>query len=246
MQLAPSLHRIGPSSLVNSYLVVQPDGITVIDAGLPGQWRDLVRELDALGRSLDDIRAVLLTHGDVDHVGFAERLRRELGARVYVGEADAAEARGEVKKPPAERDRMRLWPMLRFMWFAALRGGLRSTPIREVQIATPGAALDLPGAPRVIALPGHTPGSVAYHVPAADAVFVGDAMTTRSVLTGFAGPAQAPFTVDRAAALASLTALDGIEATWVLPGHGEPWNGGLGPALALVRASAVTPEAPAS
>jgi glyoxylase-like metal-dependent hydrolase (beta-lactamase superfamily II) len=246
MQLAPNLHRIGPSSLVNCYLVVEPQGITVIDTGLAGQWRDLVRELEGMGRSLDDIRAVLLTHGDVDHVGFAERLRRDHGVPVYVGEADAAEARGEVKKPAAERDRMRIWPLLRFLWFGMTHGGLRSTPIGEVQIAAPGSTLGVPGAPRVIALPGHTPGSVAYHVPAMDAIFLGDAITTRSVLTGVAGPAQAPFTVDRTSALASLDALDGIAATWVLPGHGEPWNGGLPRALELVRAGAATRNAPAS
>ncbi len=246
MQLAPSLHRIGSSSLVNSYLVVQPEGITVIDTGVSGQWRDLIRELATIGRPPTDIRAVLLTHGDVDHTGFAERLRREHGVPVYVGAADAAEAKGEAKKPAAERDAMKVWPLLRFVWFGMTHGGLRSIPIREVRIADAGTTLDLPGAPRVIALPGHTPGSVAYHVPAVDAVFVGDALTTRSVLTGVAGPAQAPFTVDRAAALSALAALDGISATWVLPGHGEPWNGGVARALELVRANAPIPGTPAS
>src|SRR6185295_447151 len=74
MQLAPHLHRLGTSSLVNSYLVEDGGRVTVIDAGLPGLWKDLGPELDAMGRSLDDVAAVLLTHGDVDHVGFAERL----------------------------------------------------------------------------------------------------------------------------------------------------------------------------
>ncbi len=246
MQLAPSLYRIGSSSLVNSYLVVQPDGITVVDTGMAGQWRDLVGELESMGRSLDDIRAVLLTHGDVDHTGFAERLRRDHGVEVYVGEADAAEARGDAKKPAAERDSMRIWPLLRFLWFGVTHGGLRSVPIREVRVATPGMTLDVPGSPRVIGLPGHTPGSVAFHVPSVDAVFVGDAMTTRSVLTGRVGPAQAPFTVDRATALASLAALDGLQATWVLPGHGEPWDQGLARALELIRADAPSGKASAS
>jgi glyoxylase-like metal-dependent hydrolase (beta-lactamase superfamily II) len=61
-------------------------------------------------------------------------------------------------------------------------------------------------------------------------------MTTRSVVTGVVGPALAPFTVDRARALASLAALDEISARWVLPGHGDPWSGGLAEALARVRA----------
>ena len=76
MELAPSLHRIG-NDIVAAYLVDSPEGVTIIDAGLPGLWRDLLAELGAMGRTLDDIRGVILTHGDSDHVGFAERLRRD-------------------------------------------------------------------------------------------------------------------------------------------------------------------------
>ncbi|HEY8556420.1 MAG TPA: MBL fold metallo-hydrolase, partial [Actinomycetes bacterium] len=81
----------------------------------------------------------------------------------------------------------------------------------------------------------HTPGSVAYHLPALDAIFVGDAMTTRSVTTGIVGPALGPFTVDPVRALSSLDALDGLAARWVLPGHGDPWTGGLPEALGIIR-----------
>ena len=236
MQLTPSLHRLGNSSLVNSYLVEDAGQVTVIDAGLPGLWKDLVAELDLMGRSLRDIRAVLLTHGDVDHVGFAERLRREHGVTVWVSELDASEARGRTNKPPAVRDPMRIRPMIGFLLYAATHGGLRSTPIAEVATFMPGTTLDVPGAPRVIELPGHTPGSVAYHVPGLGAVFVGDAMTTRSVTTGIVGPALGPFTVDPAMAVASLDRLDGLTADWVLPGHGDPWTGGLDEALDQIRA----------
>ena len=184
MQLAPSLHRLGSSSLVNSYLIEDAGAITVIDAGLRGHWKDLLRELEAMGRSLTDIRALLLTHGDVDHVGFAERLRQEHGVPVFVAAADAAEARGEASKPAAVRDPMRLVPMARFLVYALTHGGPRATPIKEVTVIAGATTLDVPGAPAVIPLPGHTPGSVAYHLPSVDAIFMGDAMTTRSVTTG--------------------------------------------------------------
>ena len=237
MQLAPSLHRLGSSSLVNSYLVEDAGAITVIDAGLRGHWKDLLRELEAMRRSPADIRALLLTHGDVDHVGFAERLRQEHGVPVLVGAADAAEARGEVPKPAAPRDPMRLAPMAKFLIYGLTHGGMRSTPIKEVTPIAGPTTLDVPGAPVVIPLPGHTPGSVAYHVPMVDAIFMGDAMTTRSVTTGIAGPALGPFTVDPPKAVTSLDALDGLSARWVLPGHGDPWTGGLAEALRLIRAA---------
>ena len=103
-----------------------------------------------------------------------------------------------------------------------------------------GDVLDLPGSPRIIGLPGHSPGSVAIHVPAADAVFVGDALTTRHVLTGALGPQPAPFTDDPAEAIASLQRLGGLDATWVLPGHGTPWNGGVDEAVRLVTQAAAS------
>ena len=50
MQLAPSLHRLG-NGLVNTYLLEESGEITIIDAGLPGYWKDLPGELAAMGRS---------------------------------------------------------------------------------------------------------------------------------------------------------------------------------------------------
>ncbi len=79
---------------------------------------------------------------------------------------------------------------------------------------------------------------MALHVPRADAVFLGDAFTTRSVLTGEEGPHLAPLTLEPAQALASLDKLDAVDASWVLPGHGEAWSGGLSEALREIRAAA--------
>ena len=132
---------------------------------------------------------------------------------------------------------MRLAPMARFLVYGLTHGGMRSTPIKEVTPIDGPTTLDVPGAPAVIPLPGHTPGSVAYHVPLVDAIFMGDAMTTRSVTTGIVGPALGPFTVDPPKAVTSLDALDGLSAKWVLPGHGDPWTGGLAEALRLIRAA---------
>jgi glyoxylase-like metal-dependent hydrolase (beta-lactamase superfamily II) len=237
MRLAPSLHRIG-SDLVASYLVADNAGVVVVDAGLSGHWRELVAELASLGRSLVDVRALLLTHGDTDHIGFAERLRRECAVPVYVHRADAARARGEEKA----RNRwgpVRLRPLLQFLWYGARHGGLRTWYLTDVTPLQGWETLDdLPGAPRVIPVPGHSPGSVAFHFPSVDAIFVGDALTTRHVLTGARGPQPAPFTDDPAQALDSLTAVESISASWVLPGHGPPWRSGAAEAVRRVRAVA--------
>ena len=236
MELAPSLHRLGGSTLVNSYLVADATGVTLIDAGLPGYWNDLGRELAAMGRSMDDVRGVVLTHGDTDHLGFAERLRRERGVPVYVHSADAGRARGEVSKPMSGWGPVKVGALLGFLWYSGRKGGLRVPRLTEVVAIDDGATLDLPGSPRVMHMPGHTPGSIAIHVPAVDGVFVGDEFTTRNVLTGVEGPAIAPFTLDPEAARASWARLDGIDALWLLVGHGDPWDGGVASALREARA----------
>lgn len=239
MELRPGLHRIGDDH-VAVHLIVTDSGITLIDAGLSGHYADLRRELAALGRPLEDIAGIVLTHGDSDHIGFAERLRAELGIPVHVGAADAGRARGD-KAPPTPRDRRRLGAVLGFFAYAIRKGGLRMPALAEVAPVEAGDVLELPGSPVVIGMPGHSPGSIAVHVPAVRAVFVGDALTTRNVLTGETGPQPAPFTDDQSAASASLENLRGLDVDWVIPGHGPAWHGDVDKLIAAYR----TAETPA-
>lgn len=235
MKIAPGIHRIGGNSIINSYLLEQAGEVTIIDAGVPGYYKDIAGELSAMGRTPADVRALVLTHGHTDHIGFAERLRRERGVPVSVHEADAALARGEVPNPAKGYGPIKLGPLLGFLWFSLLHGGLRTPKLHEVATFGDGATLDVPGSPRVILTPGHTPGSAALHVPSLGALFVGDAFATYAVTTGARGPQVAPFTADAAQAVGSLTRLEGISADLVLPGHGNPWTGGVHEAIRQVR-----------
>ena len=241
MQIATGIHRLG-TGLVNSYLVDDGGGVTIVDAGMPGYWSDLRDELSLMGRSLADVRAVVLTHGHSDHIGFAEKARKERGVPVSVHEADALLARGKVKNPAKGTGPIRPLPLLRFIALAMRKGGWHIDRLGAVATFGDGATLDVPGSPRVILVPGHTPGSAALHLPERDVLFVGDALATVAVTTGIAGPQIAPFTADADQALASLDRLAGIDARWILPGHGAPWTGGMAAAIAAVRESkAATP-----
>jgi glyoxylase-like metal-dependent hydrolase (beta-lactamase superfamily II) len=237
MKLAGGLHRVGTDArgYVNSYLVINDDGVTIIDAGLPRHWRLLQDELASAGKSLSDVRALILTHGDSDHIGFAARLYREVGIAAHIHSADVERATLQVKKPSSGWGPTKAAPLAGFLWYSARHGGLRIAPAAELCTVADGQVLEVPGAPRIVHIPGHTPGSVAIHVPSVDAVFVGDALTTRNVLTGATGPEPAPFTLDPERAVAGLDRLDGITATWLLPGHGPAWNHGVAEALGLVR-----------
>src|SRR3954453_7745552 len=85
--LARGIHRV-EDSYTNWYLVEDGDRLTIVDAGVPTSWKSLLDALRELGRRPADVDALVLTHAHFDHIGMAERARRELGVPVWVHEND--------------------------------------------------------------------------------------------------------------------------------------------------------------
>jgi glyoxylase-like metal-dependent hydrolase (beta-lactamase superfamily II) len=119
----------------------------------PADGKGLRAELAAIGKSLDDVRALILTHGDTDHIGFAARPHRETGIAAYIHKADVDRARLTVKKPNSGWGPVKIGPLAGFLWYSARRGGLRIRPATELKTVADNEALDVPGSPRII----HTP-----------------------------------------------------------------------------------------
>ena len=231
---APGVTRLGDSE-VNFYLIEDPGGLVLVDGGLAGHLPQLQSYLEGAGRSLSDIRAVLLTHAHPDHTG-AAAAARQAGADVWVHERDAAAlaggARAANRLAKPERSLLpyliRRPATLRTIVHAARQGGFTGSKVTDPRTTDGDHSLtDVPGRPRVITLPGHTPGSVGYLFPDRGLLFTGDALVTYDGITGYHGPTivSRAFTHDSRTALASLTALDTINATLLLPGHGEPFAG---------------------
>jgi len=244
--VAPGIHRI-EDSYVNWYLVEGDDGLLVVDAGVPASWRSLEGVLGELGRRPDELAALLLTHAHFDHVGFAERARRELGIEVWVHDNDVPLARHPLQyahersrlpyplRHPAARPIVASFARNRAFFPAPIRA------LRRYEAGDGAGPLPLPGAPRPCFTPGHTLGHCALHLPDRDVVIAGDALVTLDPYTGERGPrivARAA-TADSERALASLDALAATGAGTLLPGHGEPWRDGAAAAVEAARAAGV-------
>jgi glyoxylase-like metal-dependent hydrolase (beta-lactamase superfamily II) len=119
------------------------------------------------------------------------------------------------------------------------RGAGRMIPIAEVSALADGEQIDVPGRPRAVHAPGHTPGSAAILFEGRRALLTGDVMATENPFTGRHGPQIMPsgLNLDTAQALASLDALRGIDADLLLPGHGDPWTQGVAEAVRKARAA---------
>jgi glyoxylase-like metal-dependent hydrolase (beta-lactamase superfamily II) len=239
VEITSGIRRLGPG-LANSYLIEDRGAVTIVDCGAPAYWNSLRGELAAMGRTLDDVRAVVLTHAHTDHIGFAERIRRERGVPISVHALDVP-----LTKTPAYprwKGSLSIGPALRFLAFALANGMAHIPPILEVSSFADGEVLDVPGSPRAIHVPGHSEGMCAIHFAARDAIFVGDAFVTLDVLSGASGPRLSPFNADVHRAYESLARLDGVAARLALPGHGAAWTSGLSDALRIVRGHGAPPR----
>jgi glyoxylase-like metal-dependent hydrolase (beta-lactamase superfamily II) len=230
--------RLG-TRFVNWYLVAGDDGVTVVDAGVPGYRRQLEPGLELLGRKLEDVKAILLTHADGDHTGVANAVHDETGSPIHLhpGDAESAHTRGKKKTDEsmaAELKHLTAWQL--FGHFT-LNGGARPPVIDGTKSITAGP-MDVPGKPVAIPTPGHTPGHTAFHFPGHGALFVGDLLCTWHPTRGRLGPQTMAFNVSTPQSIQSLDAIEGIEAKLVLPGHGDPWTEGPATAAAKARATA--------
>jgi glyoxylase-like metal-dependent hydrolase (beta-lactamase superfamily II) len=159
-----------PPEYVNAFLVDGDEGVTLIDTSMPAGERVIVAALAAIGRSVDDITAILLTHCHLDHVGSAAALKRSSGARVFASPTDAPAIEGNAPvPPPPAAERLAMFASLfRFLPLAA--------PVHVDRFTAESAANDLPADLSVLDTPGHTPGHVSYLLDRAGGVlFVGDA-----------------------------------------------------------------------
>ncbi|WP_106816724.1 MBL fold metallo-hydrolase [Microbacterium timonense] len=234
------IHRAG----VNCYLIAAADGLTLVDAGLPGMWRTLRHALDGLGATPDDIRAVVLTHGHFDHVGLCDRLKAEHHVASHIHPADSELARHPYRydhQAPRWRYPFR-FPAANPLLLAMVAAGalwVEGTKTRDG--VTPGIAMDVPGRPVPVWSPGHTNGHCGFLLADKGVLFTGDALVTLDPYTGRTGPRMVAraATADAETNLLSLDRLADTGARLVLPGHGAPDEGGIRRAVDQARRAGI-------
>jgi glyoxylase-like metal-dependent hydrolase (beta-lactamase superfamily II) len=181
------------------------DAVTVIDTGAPGSGAEILEAVPRIDR-------IVLTHGHVDHCGSAAELHDATGASVFAGAGDAATISSGAAMPPAVFEDWEI-PI-----FHRVSAGLPESapPVSAVRELHDGDVLDFGGGAEVLAVPGHTDGSIAIHVRRHGVLFTGD--TIANVGTVMLGT----FNQDRAQTVASFKRLAALEVETACFGHGEP------------------------
>ena len=202
------VNRITQFGAVNAYLVQEDDGLTLIDALLPGGQKKILAAVETIGAP---IVRIALTHAHGDHIGSLDKLAAALpGAEVLISDRDARLLAKDKTMDPGEPD-------------SKLKGSYPGAKTRPTATFTAG---DRVGSLEVHAGPGHTPGQVAFLDPRDGTLYCAD---TYSTLGGVATtakpnprfPLPALATWHRPTALASARALRALDPERLAPGHGK-------------------------
>ncbi len=212
MEILPRLHRI-PKVTANVYALIAPEGITLIDAGLPRSAGKILRYLEEIGESPERVRNVLITHADADHYGGLHALLEACPqAQVYASAIEAEAIRAGKQSRPlkvgvAGRLLFRLVNALYPLHPATVHRTLRD-----------GDALPILGGILVLETPGHTPGHLSYFLAEGGILFGGDSVR---VSRGSVVISQGMNTWDEAQAQKSVEKQAKLHPRLLCAGHGE-------------------------
>ncbi|MFD7077664.1 MBL fold metallo-hydrolase [Nocardioides sp. NPDC059952] len=200
-----------------SFLIDAPE-LALVDTGVAASAAAVPAELEKLGRRIEDVRWILLTHGHIDHVGGAHALWEATGrqAKVVISQTDAhflSSRRAHVEEALALRGDYMDATALEAEKSAEVLEAISGEMTPSLTVAD-GDVLDLGGVSvRIVAVPGHTPGAVAYVIEGPNDVFIGDAAQGYGAASGFPG------FEDPAAYRASLQKVLALEPGRLFLGH---------------------------
>lgn len=227
----------GPAS--NWVVVRDVTGFILVDTGYPHDRPHVLASLRHLGLEPADARAVLITHGHVDHTGSAAFFSESFGTPILCAPAELAHVQGKEKHQVTLGQVLsRAWRPRVFRWLVHVikSGALAARPAAAAQAWDATTLQGLPGRPVAVPLPGHTPGNAAVLFPEAAAIAVGDSFVSGHPISRISGPQMlhAMYHSDPAAARAAVRNLAHVEASVVLPGHGPALPMPLAEALAAL------------
>ncbi|WP_045234101.1 MBL fold metallo-hydrolase [Deinococcus pimensis] len=211
--LPVTANLMGGPTVLNLTLILDAErGATLVDTGVPGSLGTIEAGLGTLGLGWADVRRVVVTHHDLDHIGALPDVVAASGAEVLALDAEAPYVRGDLpgqKTPSAE--------MLASMppeMAAVFRDPPRAPVTRTLH---DGEVLDVAGGVRVIATPGHTVGHLSLFVERGGVLITGDALVSAG---GQLRPPMERATPDMTEAARSVRKLTGLPVRTMVTYHG--------------------------
>jgi hydroxyacylglutathione hydrolase len=221
----PLPYRLGS---VNCYLLKNESGYLLIDTGGSNQRAELVKQLESTGCYPGRLKLIVLTHGDFDHTGNAAYLREKFGAKIAMHAGDA----GMLERCDMSWNRKKGRFILGKVVPILFRFGKSERCKPDYDLEDGDALAEFGFDARVIALPGHSSGSIGILASAGGPSIGSDqAMFCGDLLDNTRQPALNAIMDDLQAAKASLQKLKSLAIHTIYPGQGAPFAANLMPSV---------------
>jgi len=198
--------------IMNLSVILDPvKGHTLVDTGVPGQAALILEKLAEEGISPNDLKQILITHQDIDHIGSLKALKEATGAEVLALDVEIPYIDGTLPSPKRPSpERLEQNPGLKAMLDALERSSV-DVPLKD------GEVLDLAGGVTVIATPGHTLGHISLYLNRTRTLITGDALTSSE--GKLSGPMEMA-TPDMVSAKESVRKLARLDVEQIVAYHG--------------------------
>jgi len=213
---------------VHPVVITDGDSATLVDTAYPGQFPAFLRALAAAGVNPADIKRVVLTHQDLDHIGVMRELMEACGEGLevyaHLFEKQYIEGARPYLKITPERiaTRLKAVPEERRSAVAEMYGAVPNFAVTHT--LNDGDRLPFHGGIQVIHTPGHTPGHLSLFLEEDRALIPGDELRVEN--SCLVGP-SVEHTLEMPEALQSMQKLFGLEIDHVYSFHGGYCTGGI-------------------
>ena len=170
MEIYSNIHMI--SGLASKqYLIVDQGGITLVDAGLPRDYKKILNYLNRLGYPLKKLQQIIITHADGDHYGGVNGIKKT--NNTIIVRSSIIEARAMQKGVSSRTIAPKGFLGILFKMASKI---IRSDPTDVIGDLSPGIELPIMGGLTVLDTSGHTPGHLSFYLKDHGILFAGDSI----------------------------------------------------------------------
>ena len=223
-EVADGVYRI-PARAANTYLVEAPRGLVLVDTGLPGSDRKILKALERLDKKPADVKLVVLTHRHLDHIGSAAAMKKATTATIVSHPFEKPYVAGTlvISTPAAWSLSGRIARrLLNFTsWTMKLFRLVKYHPIHVDRDADEESVLEEVGLDgSIMWTPGHTKGSISLYLNKSKIAIIGDLLRSKR------GKLVEPMFMENIPQTeASVQRLLELGPMLLCPGHGKPLPG---------------------
>ena len=198
MKITNHVHMLDCTKGSHAYLILGKETI-LVDTCVPGRGKQILNEVKTLHINPQEIKHILLTHHDLDHIGNAAMLQKATGAQVWASREDIPYILGQKTRHGIKK------------YLSLVMKAKKPQPINEYP------ADNRLGEIEIIPTPGHTPGHVSLLFQ--DVLFAGDLLATKH---GIVNPSPPIMTWDRPLLIESIKKILPLSFNVICPAHGDP------------------------